>query len=185
MTTPQPPLPPDQRLAVEQRARYEKFARNVAIGGVIICPMIALMPPRKIDLYTFSLSIGFYLSADHLVKSYTGRGLIDNTMRARLNPVPDLPTEKAREMHQKLKEKELLEKGLDGTRKAREERTVWHKLWMGDEPDDWKEKRMVEERKALEEGKTYTGMILDQIWEVWNWDKKKDREREDNEQKKP
>ncbi|KAF2799353.1 hypothetical protein K505DRAFT_321236 [Melanomma pulvis-pyrius CBS 109.77] len=185
MATPQPPLTPDQRIALEQKARYEKFARNAAIGGVIICPIIALMPPRKLDLYTFSLGIGFYLSADHLATSYTGRGLVDNAMRARLNPIPDLPTEKARETQQKLRE-DALEKGNEAMRKGREDQGIWHRLWMGNEPDNWKEKRMAEERQAFEEGKTYTSIILDQIWEVWNWDKKKDEEEGKNaESKKP
>jgi hypothetical protein len=174
METPQPPLTPDQRIALEQKKRYEGFARKAAIGGVIICPIIALMPPRKLDLYTFSLGIGFYLSADHLAESYTNRGLIDNIIRSRPNPISALPTEKARETQRMLKEKEILEKGSDAVRKANEEKTLWHKLWMGNEPENWKEKRMAEERQALEEGKTYTSMIIDQVWDVWNWDKKKD-----------
>ena len=56
------------------------------------------------------------------------------------------------------------------------------KMWMGEEKEGWKERRIEEEKKALEEGKTYTDMIYEQIWDVWNWDKKgkdgKDRENE-------
>jgi hypothetical protein len=52
------------------------------------------------------------------------------------------------------------------------------RLWMGDETEGWKERRLEEEKKALEEGKGYTDMILEQIWDVWNWDKKKGKDDE-------
>ena len=194
MSTPQPPLTPDQRLALEQKARYDKFTRNVAIGGVIICPIIAFMPPRKLDLYTFALGIGTYLSADHLSTSYTGRGLVDRIAFPRFDPVLELPTEKAKETQRKIREKEELERRRQALREGRESlgekeenKSIFHRLWMGDEKEGWKERRMVEERRALEEGKTYTSIIMDQIWEVWNWDKKKDGEEESkkDEPKKP
>lgn len=87
----------------------------------------------------------------------------------------DLPTERAREVQKILREerergrkdlerREVDEgKGVEGALK---------KLWMGDEKEGWKERRLEEERKALEEGKTYMDMIFEQIWDVWNWDKK-------------
>ncbi|KAF2709930.1 hypothetical protein K504DRAFT_466384 [Pleomassaria siparia CBS 279.74] len=186
METPQPPLTPDQRFALEQKAKYESFARKAAFGGVIICPLIAFLPPRKLDLYTFSLAVGTYLSADHLSDSYTNRGLIENAFRkVRFNPIPDLPTDKARETQERLRQ-ERLEKDGEAMQKANDEKNLLHRLWMGNEGPDWKEKRIAEERQALEEGKTYTGMILDQIWEVWNWDKNKGAEDGKNEDgKKP
>ena len=45
------------------------------------------------------------------------------------------------------------------------------RLWMGGEREGWKERRLREEREALEEGRGYGGLIWDQIWEVWNWEK--------------
>lgn len=56
------------------------------------------------------------------------------------------------------------------------EKSLLGKIWMGDEEPGWKERRLEEERKALEEGKSYTDMIFEQIWEVWNWDKKKGKQ---------
>lgn len=41
------------------------------------------------------------------------------------------------------------------------------RMWMGDEPDDWVEKRKMREREALEEGKGYGGLIAEQVKEVW------------------
>ncbi|OAL44604.1 hypothetical protein IQ07DRAFT_592277 [Pyrenochaeta sp. DS3sAY3a] len=165
--TPQQPLSPEQRLALEQKASYDAMTRNVAIGGLIICPIIALLPPRKLDLYTFSLGIGFYLSADHLCTLRTGRGLVQQISMPRFM---DLPTDKARETQRLLQEQR--EKGRKALEKPSEERGILTKIWMGDETEGWKERRLEEEKKALEEGKTYTDMILEQIWDVWNWDKK-------------
>ena len=53
------------------------------------------------------------------------------------------------------------------------------KLWMGEEGEGWKEKRMREEKEAMEEGKGYGDIILDQIWEVWNWGKTEEDEEDE------
>jgi hypothetical protein len=178
MATPNPiqnvPIPPEQRLAMEQQERYQRITRNLAIGGLVICPIIALLPPRKLDLYTFSLGIGFYLSADHLCTLRTGRGLVQQLSPMR---TMDLPTERAKEMQRILKEeREKSRRALERNDPSAEgvEKGILGKLWMGDEKEGWKERRLEEEKKALEEGKTYTDMIFEQIWEVWNWDKKKE-----------
>lgn len=163
----QAPIPPEQRLALEQQARYNRIVRNLAIGGVVFCPLIMALPPRKLDFYTFSLAVGFYLSADHLVTANTGRSLV-----AQFTPKRslDMPTEKAQEMQRLLREER--EKGRRALG-VEEDKGVLGRLWMGDEKAGWKERRLEEERKALEEGKSYTDMIVEQIWDVWNWDKKK------------
>jgi hypothetical protein len=57
--------------------------------------------------------------------------------------------------------------------KETKERGILGRVWMGGEGDDWKAKRDQREREALEEGKGYGGLIMDQIWEVWNWGKDK------------
>lgn len=46
-------------------------------------------------------------------------------------------------------------------------------LWMGQEGEGWKERRVREEREKLAEGRGYGGLIVDQIWEVWNGGGKK------------
>jgi hypothetical protein len=172
----QPPtiLTPEQRLALENQQRNTRILRNVAIGGVVLCPLIMLMPPRKLDLYTFSLGLGFYLSADHLCETYYGRGLV--TQLSPFRAVADLPTERAREVQRKLAEER--EKGRRALGKTEEDKSVLQKIWMGDETEGWKERRLEEEKKALAEGKSYTDMIFEQIWDVWNWDKKGKKEDE-------
>ncbi|KAF2470063.1 uncharacterized protein BDR25DRAFT_334568 [Lindgomyces ingoldianus] len=174
MSAPQPPLTPEQRLALQQKARYESLARTAAIGGIIICPLIAVLPPRKLDMYTFGLGICFYLSADHLSTSYTGRSLIENYSWKMRDVGSALPTERAREfqrMQEERKAREREQRGEGGV--ADVKKGVLTRIWMGGEKEGWRERRMQEEREKLERGESYTSMILDQIWEVWNWDKKK------------
>jgi hypothetical protein len=166
----QPPIPPEQRLAMEERDRYNRVMRNLCIGGVILCPLIIALPPRKLDLYTFSLSVGFYLSADHLCTINTGRGLVQQLMPKR--GFTDLPTERAQEMQKIIREEREKGRVLSGEKERGPEKSVLGKIWYGDQPEDWKERRMEEERKALEEGKGYMEMIFEQIWEVWSWEKK-------------
>ena len=55
---------------------------------------------------------------------------------------------------------------------AEEDKGVLKKIWMGGETEGWKERRLQEEKKAIEEGKSFSDMIYEQIWDVWNWDKK-------------
>ncbi|KAJ4305620.1 hypothetical protein N0V90_001151 [Kalmusia sp. IMI 367209] len=181
---PQPILTPEERLAAEERARYNRYQRNLALVGIIACPTIILLPPRKLDLYTFSLGIGFYLSADHLAQSYNGRPLLQQfSFPSFSSPIRELPTEKARETARLIKEKEEREaldrarrEGVEGLGRGEEKKSLLQRVWMGDEKEGWKERRIEEERKALEEGKSYTDLILEQIWDVWNWDKRRSSE---------
>ncbi|KAF2278665.1 uncharacterized protein EI97DRAFT_352503, partial [Westerdykella ornata] len=186
--TPQPTLTPEQRLALEKQQSFERLGRAGAIAGVILCPTIALLPPRKLDLYTFSLGIGTYLSADYLLTSYTGRGIVHRItpkwMYGSSSPSPgflsNLPTEKAVEMQQRLEKERRLKEAQEAIREGREfpaeqkkPRGVLQRFWMGDEEEGWQERRLEAESKALAEGKGISELILDQVWDVWNWDKKK------------
>ncbi|PSN65836.1 hypothetical protein BS50DRAFT_677179 [Corynespora cassiicola Philippines] len=190
MATPNipPPLTPDQRLALEQKQRYDSIKRNLAIGGVIICPLLIVMPPRKLDLYTLTLGLGFYLAADQLSESYTGKGLVQNISfgggsGSSAGFFRELPTERAREVQKAIREKEELERrgrealreggvGKEGEEGQGKEE-FWKKVWMGGEKEGWRERRLEEEKKAIEEGKSYTDLIFEQIWDVWNWGGKK------------
>ncbi|KAH6626093.1 hypothetical protein B0J18DRAFT_476734 [Chaetomium sp. MPI-SDFR-AT-0129] len=49
----------------------------------------------------------------------------------------------------------------------------WQRVWMGGEKDGWQEKRLEEERQALESGKGYGDLIVEQVKEVWNGEGKK------------
>ena len=106
-----------------------------------------------------------------------------------------LPTERARDVKERLGREKLLRAQPSGqgmepagatslspflsattTRGNQDEDTgikgMGRKLWMGGEGKGWKEERLREEKEALADGRGYQGLIMDQIWEVWNWGKK-------------
>ena len=100
---------------------------------------------------------------------------------------------KAKEMQTRLREEKLRREeaaigGIEDVRRKGEElsrlreqervqkekeRGLLEKVWMGNEGDDWKEKRDRREREALEEGKGYWDLIKEQIWDVWSSGEKK------------
>lgn len=53
------------------------------------------------------------------------------------------------------------------------------KAWMGGETPGWKERRLAEEQERIAKGEGYGSMIMDQIWEVWNWGREKGEELEE------
>lgn len=65
---------------------------------------------------------------------------------------------------------------VERKRKEEEQKGLLEKIWMGSEGEDWKAKRDRREKEALEEGRGYGGLIMDQIWEVWNWGKDKNEQ---------
>ncbi|KAH8599895.1 hypothetical protein B0O99DRAFT_611343 [Bisporella sp. PMI_857] len=166
-----------------------KIIHNLAIGAVIVCPIIIAIPPRKLDFYTIALLGGTFAGGNQLCREYTGRSILkrcqDRLARAS-NPLP----EKARIMQEQLRrEKERrYDESLRGPRNTeepqsrileelgRKEKSVIEKIWLGGEGDDWKKKRDEREKRYLEEGKGYGDLIKDQIWDVWSWRKDKAEE---------
>ena len=189
-STPQPP----SSTPVLDASSKAKIIHNVALGALIVCPIVILLPPRKLDIYTLALVGGTFFGANQLTYEATGTSIVSRQKRwmENMSPGQELPP-KALEMQARLKaEKEyrlrqsegLLVKGKEEregkvlqelARKKEEdrvkekERGLVEKIWMGSEGNDWKAKRAQREKEALAEGKGYGGLIMDQIWEVWNW----------------
>ncbi|KAF2838377.1 hypothetical protein M501DRAFT_917575, partial [Patellaria atrata CBS 101060] len=162
--------------------RPSTLPHNVSLALLILCPTIALLPPRKLDLYTFSLSGIWLLSANHLTKDYTHRSILQHLSRTGRGANADgrggmgmgildgLPTERAREVQRvQMRAKEEREKALRelGEGQEKKEDGVLEKIWMGGEKKGWRERRLEEERKAIEEGRGYGSLIMEQIWEVF------------------
>lgn len=53
------------------------------------------------------------------------------------------------------------------------------KIWMGEEKEGWKERRMREERRNVEQGKGVADVIVEQVKEVWGVPKEEDEEGEE------
>lgn len=78
-----------------------------------------------------------------------------------------LPTDKARDFQRQMAE----QRGKPG---VGDDRGVVEKVWMGSETEGWKARREREDMEKLKNGEGYGDIIMDQIWEVWNWGKTKE-----------
>ncbi|KAH7305711.1 hypothetical protein BKA65DRAFT_199616 [Rhexocercosporidium sp. MPI-PUGE-AT-0058] len=167
---------------------------NIALGALIVCPIVILIPPRKLDIYTVALTAGFFAGGNHLASHYTGASIAQRfATRMESMSNHNLPP-KAMETQRRLKEERerrdtgglanpLIrintadDKGVLAEMRRKEneekERGLLEKVWMGNEGSDWKAKRDQKEKEALDEGRGYGGLIMDQIWEVWSWGKDK------------
>lgn len=175
----------------------EQLLHNAAFAGLIICPAIILLPPRKLDIYTIALLSGTLVSANHITQHYTGRGIATrwgDRFRA-LGEIGQLPPQALVVQERLRREREVrdarfdaqLAGKLEGAPKEKrdgEERGVLKKVWYGQEGEDWKVKRDQREKQALEEGRGYGGLIMDQIWEVWDWGGVKSKKDGDKDEKK-
>ena len=100
----------------------------------------------------------------------------------------ELPSQRALEIQAKLRAaREIQIQTAMGEEleklKARQaqEKPVMERVWMGGETEGWKERRLREEQKALDEGKGYGDLIKEHIWDVWTWGQKEGEEGEGEE----
>lgn len=188
-TTTPPPSGDDQPSQNALReADYIRFKNYAAIGFVVASPVLIALPPRKLDNLTVLLTGAFLISANHLTREYTGRSIverIDDRISRSKSPMAaitdPLPSERAHEIQAQLraardaqlKSNNLVSDEIERLkRQQQQEKGAVERIWMGDEKPGWKERRLEEERKALEEGKGYGDLIMEHIWDVWNWGKK-------------
>jgi len=172
-----------------QRERdYERFKNYTAFGFLVAAPIIIALPPRRLDLNTVALASAFAISANHITRERTGRSIVDR-IESRISTRPailrELPSERAEEIQARLRavrEAQIRDATGEDLEKLKarqdQEKGVVDRVWMGGESAGWKERRLREEQKAIAEGKGYGDLIMDHIWEVWNWGK---TEEEDDE----
>ena len=171
------PQPPQRQPTPDETQKYVKVLHNTAIVAVVACPAIALLPPRKLDIYTFGLGGATLFSANYLIRERTGRSAWQHVSGRGPHPVLHTavesgvipPTDQAnlqRELKYANEEIKRLqaEKSPSVTEQVQSQR------------DAWKVEREKEIKEDIEEGKTFGDMITDQIWEVWNWGRKRDED---------
>ena len=154
---------------------------NTAIAVAILGPIALLLPGKgrgRISIQNTILGSGSFWAINQLAYDYSGKSIVSRSNErwgAILSSTDALPSQA--ETNKKLMEAERerlrrLKAGLppleEGAKEGEEKRGVLGKVWMGDEKEDWKARRLEEERKALESGKGYADLITEQIWDVWN-----------------
>ncbi|KHN95745.1 uncharacterized protein MAM_06357 [Metarhizium album ARSEF 1941] len=155
---------------------------NLALAGAVITPLAMLLPPRKMDIRFFVLAGTFSLATNQLAYEYTGQSIYGR-FGNRVGSVFDnsLP-EGARKTQQLLREQRKKEAAEQrGQLQEKNKTTGMVKgIWMGGESEDWQEKRAEEHRRSIEEGKGLSGIIFEQIADVWNGNYGKQATKKDN-----
>ncbi|KAK3172767.1 hypothetical protein OEA41_006091 [Lepraria neglecta] len=139
--------------------------RPIFLTLLLACPLLVLLPPRKLDLYTFSLSGAWVYSAEELAFGQARRQRTGNTgVMGILGKAQVDETSGARE--------ERLLPGDRGGGEKREDdieglKGMAKKIWMGDERHGWQKRRLEKEKEELEAGKGYGDIIMEQVKEVF------------------
>lgn len=170
----------DQPNPMNEQAK--RFLHNSAIAGAVICPLAMALPPRKLDIRFFVLTTAFSLSTNHLAKIHTGESLYQRFTRrtqALISLPHTLPPEAQRtqQLLREHREKEAAEKeqAKGGIRKVASD------VWMGGEDEKWSERRAEEHKAKFDQGMGMTGIIMDQIADVWNGNWRPDNKKNDGE----
>ena len=156
---------------------YTTFLHTASLSLLVLSPILIALPPRKLDLYTFSLVGAFSWSGNHLLRERTGLGVLGHLG--------------ARRRHQQDEQEQYpgLTGGLPAAAYGRgrllDEAPRAHGAGgiSGAVREDWKAERLKEEQEKLDQGEGYGDMIKDQIWDVWTWGQGKVEEVKDRDEK--
>ncbi|KAL8939299.1 MAG: hypothetical protein Q9216_003435 [Gyalolechia sp. 2 TL-2023] len=172
------PLPPSAPLApTSPSTKYSPPFRPIFLSLLVVTPILAFLPPRKLDLFTFMLGLTFVISAEELA---FGSASQRPAARTQLQPFAaspqdakgSVPLAAQSEAAERYKTSPTAPHDVKANliRREKEETGVAglaRKLWYGSETEDWKERRAQEERKALEEGRGYWGLMSDAVRDVF------------------
>ncbi|KAK1835963.1 hypothetical protein QBC39DRAFT_378638 [Podospora conica] len=182
------PAPPQDPTATPPAAQHQKFYGTpapfhyFAVAGAILAPIGAALPSRGARtlgsrVQNYILYAGCFWSLNQLAFDYTGTSMVQRTnervdralawMGGALKGGEALPTERAREVKAMLGRERERRLRAEGEKVVEERRGFWKRLWMGEEREGWQERRLAEERKALESGKGYSDLIWEAFEEAW------------------
>ncbi|KAK3403172.1 hypothetical protein B0T20DRAFT_400208 [Sordaria brevicollis] len=196
-TTPAPAeIPAEIIPSAENHYGTPNLLHNSAIIVSVLAPIGLLLPGRgrgQFSVQNAILSSGTFWGFNQLSYDYTGKSIYQrsNEKWGSILSVGDSLPEQAKKnkalIEAERARRKLAQDQADAKAEAEKNGGVLTKIWMGDEKEGWKEKRLEEEKKALESGKGYGSLIMDQIWEVWNQEgkdgKKKDGDKNDTPKK--
>jgi len=158
---------PDKPTDPVEIQQWRKLFYNTSLGLCIACPLIALLPPRKMDLYTFGLGVTWFTCAGYVVQERTGQGILWHLG----NHIPSARNAQRME--------EMRREAAQQGREIKDQpRGILKSIWMAGERDDWVEERARKEKEALEEGRGYGGLIMDQVKGAFKTDASEEEIRE-------
>lgn len=190
MDPPPPPPPQDPTPPPPTTKKYHgtpPAIHYLSLGAAVLAPLGAALPSRGAKtlgsrVQNYVLYAGCFWSLNQLAFDYTGTSMVQRT-NARVDrgiawvgrkiggAGEVLPTERAREVKAMLERERGRRAGggkVEGEGEGGQERRgFWKRLWMGEEREGWQERRLEEERKALESGKGYSDLIWEAFEEAW------------------
>ena len=145
------PQPPEGQPTTTETERYLGALHKTALLTLVVCPVLVILPPRKLDTYTIGLVAATTLSANHLVRERTGWSLWEHVQRSRnrqetMIVVPGESRDPS--LSENLK--------LAGSKSAPDLGAIRQR-------DQWKLQREKEIKEDLDEGKGIGDMIFDQV----------------------
>ncbi|KAL6712937.1 hypothetical protein ACLMJK_009492 [Lecanora helva] len=150
---------------------------------VVGTPILLALPPRKLDLYTFSLTTAWGYSAQQLYSHKYPSAISSSSVRtgstgvmgelgsAQIDPPQ---TEAETRLRPGLGSDSTERKGEVGGDEGEDNRGWLRRMWMGGEKEGWQKRRLEKEREELEAGKGYGDIIMDQVREVFGGRKGED-----------
>jgi hypothetical protein len=184
MSQTQAPQPERQQLSKAEF--HQRTLRNTAIATAVACPILVLLPPRKLDFFTVGLCITTVFSTNYLVADYTGRTITQHITGARppvLSSAGAQQTDDAQTRVSdavRLERQEALLRAPHAQSVDKEKTGIAEQVEASRQQAKWAIERQREEQEALDEGKGFGDIIMDQVYEVWNWGKKRDADDDEN-----
>lgn len=170
------PQSPQRQPTPNETADYTKTIHNASLALVVVCPLVALLPPRKLDFFTLGLAGTTLYSANYLIAERSGRSIYQHlSYRRTANQAPRPTTSRPDdESVGAVVDAELRHLKEESRRGAVHEGLAERITEETKRKGGWVQERAAEETDALDVGKGYGDIIMDQIWEVVNWGKPKE-----------
>lgn len=165
------PQEPQRQPTADETAKYAKTLHNTALVTAIACPLLALLPPRKLDFFTAGLAATTLYSTNFLVRENTGRSIQQHITGAR---PPVIARENTQTDATQLRVSDAVRLERQEALRAQKEKTSIAEQVETSRQAKWARERNQEVQEALDEGKGFGDIIMDQIYEVWHWGKKRD-----------
>ena len=147
------PQPPQRQPTPPETRDYVKALHNTAIFAVVACPVLALLPPRKFDVYTFGLGGATLFSANYLLREQTGRSAWQHISgRGQKALVPPMQSSVVPAMEQANLNRELQYEDQE-LRRLRDDKAASVTEEIKSQREVWKVEREKEIQEDIEEGK--------------------------------
>ncbi|CAK7245248.1 MAG: hypothetical protein STHCBS139747_006821 [Sporothrix thermara] len=148
----------------------------VSLAAAVLAPIGMIIPPRRMGVRNLFLAAGTFFATSQLTYDYTGQSIYQRFQKRfrkfaedQDQDLPPAALQRQAAMRAERERRRLLQAGAAATEanpaKAQEDGAL-HRLWMGNEKEDWVKERARRERETLESGGGYWDLIMDQIGEV-------------------